>query len=631
MPITYTRGEQPIWTLRDRNGDPLSNGWLWAYRDTQRDEFKAIYTDPGGAVAWDNPIQADAAGTLQNLFFSDDGAYYFEISKERDGLIPVDVVDTVEHYLPSGTGGGGPVTVTKDIKNFVVNPQFTDHYPDKSGVQLFPAEHELTIAEGGWSFRKDAGDSTDALKFIPFPLGITNPPHNPSVYLEYDCTAAGTGETYKEIVWKVPNVRLFAAEPIYGTFYAKSTADSPLVVSIRQFFGTGGAPSATVDTDIYDDDLIATWERYGTDVTLPSISGKTFGTNYDDYLAIVFKLPVNVISNLQLVNIQLETGTTVSDFERESRFEQNERRTGALLPPITEFDAGKVLAVDRFYNPYSTAPVVSWQGGYVPVGFGGMWFTDETNRIPDGWFLCNGDTKLRYQYPFLLAALFNGTVGGPLWGLKPEWSFTSPDTAVNPLQTVTLLTATVGEPTIPVTTRGTMPGGFIIARVQAGSPTLQQIYNLTFPAASALTAGQHWLTSTYVASESEAQYYVWYRINGVGVDPAIGGRTGIRVDILSSDGALAVANKSSNAIIDTAFYLPDLRNLFVRGWGDEQPGHPESDNLSTHQHGVTPIVFNNNTVGGDSSIDFTTGFTDAPISPPLQPANVRVAFIIKHD
>ena len=235
---------------------------------------------------------------------------------------------------------------------------------------------------------------------------------------------------------------------------------------------------------------------------------------------------------------------------------------------------------------------------------------------------------------------------------------------VNPLQTVTLSTATVGEPTITATTQGTMPGGFVIALVQAGSPTLPQKYNLTFPAASTLAPGDYWLTSKYVASETAAQYYVWYRINGVGVDPAIGGRTGIRVDIYSLDSALITANKSANSVIDTAFYLPDLRNLFIRGWDiSNQPGVKESGQVGLHNHKMNvydsppvpplpnsrpsgrylsetivsgppspPLVepynntHNGNTLADDAIDMGSTGTGTENRSP-----NKRVVYIIKHD
>jgi hypothetical protein len=72
---------------------------------------------------------------------------------------------------------------------------------------------------------------------------------------------------------------------------------------------------------------------------------------------------------------------------------------------------------------------------------------------------------------------------------------------------------------------------------------------------SAPLASQYFLYSSG-PSDTGTEYYGWYRVNGVGTDPAIGGRTGIMIDILSTDSVNAIAQKTADAVNSLNFNLP---------------------------------------------------------------------------
>lgn len=75
----------------------------------------------------------------------------------------------------------------------------------------------------------------------------------------------------------------------------------------------------------------------------------------------------------------------------------------------------------------------------------------------------------------------------------------------------------------------------------SGSIDKQEVTSAEFDSQSKMAAGQYWL----IESASGTQYYVWYTFNAVGVDPAIGGRTGIVVDLaVSGDTGTQIAQKS---------------------------------------------------------------------------------------
>lgn len=68
---------------------------------------------------------------------------------------------------------------------------------------------------------------------------------------------------------------------------------------------------------------------------------------------------------------------------------------------------------------------------------------------------------------------------------------------------------------------------------------------------------------TVNAAPSE-NYYIWYTKDGAGVDPAVSGRVGIEVDVLTGETAIQVATKTINAINLKYFAVPDLSNQSLR-------------------------------------------------------------------
>jgi hypothetical protein len=84
------------------------------------------------------------------------------------------------------------------------------------------------------------------------------------------------------------------------------------------------------------------------------------------------------------------------------------------------------------------------------------------------------------------------------------------------------------------------------------SAGLQEKTNLTFPAASTIGTGQHFFINSALDAQ---QYYVWFNKDGNGGDPLLGpARTGIQVAITTSETSAQVAAKVQ-AALDTAVGL----------------------------------------------------------------------------
>jgi hypothetical protein len=80
----------------------------------------------------------------------------------------------------------------------------------------------------------------------------------------------------------------------------------PLVIA-RQTFGTGGSPSVQINADTPVNWVVTTtMQRFSVRIDLPSVSGKTFGTNNDSLLQVGFWMPPGVVFSLYTAQWQAE-------------------------------------------------------------------------------------------------------------------------------------------------------------------------------------------------------------------------------------------------------------------------------------------------------------------------------------
>lgn len=154
---------------------------------------------------------------------------------------------------------------------------------------------------------------------------------------------------------RIESVRTFANQTVTFSFWAKAATGTPqITLELFQIFGTGGSPSSAVIITGQNKTLSTSWTRYSATFSVPSISGKTIGTNNDDYLAANVWLSagstyssrssIGIQNNtFELWGWQLEAGSTATDFQT---------ATGTLQ--------GELAACQRYY--ISNSQVITWQG-----------------------------------------------------------------------------------------------------------------------------------------------------------------------------------------------------------------------------------------------------------------------------
>jgi len=143
-------------------------------------------------------------------------------------------------------------------------------------------------------------------------------------YLQYAQTVAGSGATYSQLVQKIEDVRKFANQTITVSFWAKSASGTINVSPVwGQYFGTGGT-TGTFETGFNPGTIsvTTTWTRYTAQLTVPSIAGKTIGTNNCSYFYL--GLPLNSTFTLSVWGVQIEAGQTATEFTTASGTVQGE-------------------------------------------------------------------------------------------------------------------------------------------------------------------------------------------------------------------------------------------------------------------------------------------------------------------
>jgi hypothetical protein len=89
---------------------------------------------------------------------------------------------------------------------------------------------------------------------------------------------SGAGD-YAQLTQAIEDVRTLAGQTATISFWAKASSGTPKIsVEVIQRFGSGGSPSADVQTYAGQVTISTSWARYSITVAVPSISGKTVGT-----------------------------------------------------------------------------------------------------------------------------------------------------------------------------------------------------------------------------------------------------------------------------------------------------------------------------------------------------------------
>jgi hypothetical protein len=123
-------------------------------------------------------------------------------------------------------------------------------------------------------------------------------------------TGQTTSAQYAIFEHKIESVRTLAGQTATISFWAKAASGTPKVaVELIQNFGSGGSPSSQVFTYAGQVTLSTSWARYSVTIAVPSISGKTFGTDGSDRLTLGLWVSGGSDYNSRTGSLGLQTAT----------------------------------------------------------------------------------------------------------------------------------------------------------------------------------------------------------------------------------------------------------------------------------------------------------------------------------
>lgn len=205
-------------------------------------------------------------------------------------------------------GAMDEVAETIDNRNLAINGGF-DFWQRGTA---FTATGEYTADRWAAFF---AGGAVASITRRSFSLGQTDVPGNPKYFLRFDLTSVGSAPN---IQTRLEGVETLAGETSTISFWGKCAAGTQNVTfRLVQNFGTGGSPSASVGTDYNTVVLTTAWQRFTTQAAVPSVAGKTLGTDGNDHLVVRLSLPSASTFTIDIANFKYEAGELASKFSRQ--------------------------------------------------------------------------------------------------------------------------------------------------------------------------------------------------------------------------------------------------------------------------------------------------------------------------
>lgn len=207
----------------------------------------------------------------------------------------------------------GPVS---GFRNVLINGGFRIWQRGTSWTN--PADQ--TYLADRWCCSFDGSGGSRTISQGTFTLGQPGVPGEPQYFIRWNQSGAPSGQTYNQLRQRIEGVRTFAGQEVtIGLWLRASGASSTVTlpnIRLAQRFGSGGTPSTSVATNFTTNTVATTaWQKFSFTTTLPSISGKTLGTNEDDCLEFAISMPINSTFQLDVAEVQLEKGPVSTDIE----------------------------------------------------------------------------------------------------------------------------------------------------------------------------------------------------------------------------------------------------------------------------------------------------------------------------
>ena len=143
------------------------------------------------------------------------------------------------------------------------------------------------VAADRWTNDLSGGTVTQSQQ--AFTLGDTLGNNSPTYFLRQTVSGQTLSSHLAVIAQGIESVRSYAGQTITILGWARrSSGSGNMAVEVEQYFGSGGSPSASVQVAPQTVTLTASFAPFALTFAVPSITGKTLGSNNNDKLALNF-------------------------------------------------------------------------------------------------------------------------------------------------------------------------------------------------------------------------------------------------------------------------------------------------------------------------------------------------------
>jgi hypothetical protein len=211
---------------------------------------------------------------------------------------------------------GGPLA---GMRNAIINGNF----------DIWQRGASTTSGYGADRWNNNISASTCTMSRQAFTVGQTDVPGEPTYFCRMAVTSVAGAANSVRMLQPVEDVRTFAGQQITVSFWAKADAAKSMSIELTQGFGTGGSPSSGI-TGISPakKSLTTAWQKFTHTLNIPSISGKTLGSDGNSSIALQLWFDAGSDFNARtdtlgqqsgtfdIAQVQVEAGPVATPFER---------------------------------------------------------------------------------------------------------------------------------------------------------------------------------------------------------------------------------------------------------------------------------------------------------------------------
>jgi len=225
-------------------------------------------------------------------------------------------------------------------KNYLINGNFDSwQYGTSQSISGYGSDDRWINLNVGSTKTHSMVNATDTERAL----------FNASKFSRMVVSSVAGASNYVQKVQAIEDVTKLAGKTVTLSFWAKADSNKNIAIAFRQIFGSGGTPSVQVTgIGVQLVALTTAWQKKTLTITLPSIVGKSIGTDgvHTSAVALDIVYECGTTISPSWVNLGQQSGT----FDiAEVKIEDGSVATDGWHPYDGEF-GGEVQACQRYYE-----------------------------------------------------------------------------------------------------------------------------------------------------------------------------------------------------------------------------------------------------------------------------------------